>query len=519
MRLFYIALLLVCCLLFTTCSRPLILEHYQENGKYGFRDQHGNTIIEAQYDNLGWDFYNGFENVMLQKKWGVINRKGDLVIPIIYDYIGDFNTEGYAEAKLNGSFGMIDSSGRTIIEFKYQALNYFDKQCIRAKLNSKCGIININDSVIIPFEYDNMNYHSWNEGVMEVEVKKKWGFIDTTNKLILAPQYDGASAFYNGLALVSTGYNQWGFINKKNEVVVPFIYDWPIGIPNANFSTGMALMIKNEKFGYIDSTGKTIIEFKYSRLGPFIDGLAYAETDNGAGKYSNDNKTLFSGYVDINGKEYLRPFVDYTHFKWNISPAPDAIPDYSYLMQNWPNAPTAAWTLESLVAQGASAFRNEPITYADRDNIREVSAAYGLMLGGGNYGEDFMYAGAEGFPTFKEKTLYAIIGKESLRKITWAWIRPYYKESFQSLDTVHQNIYREMAEYLRDYMDHYDKQKTLEFLRRDPDGFARYDREGNYDPYRKLSAFVDRLILVHRVVSVKEARKWVNIMADDLESW
>ena len=69
-----------------------------------------------------------------------------------------------------------------------------------------------------------------------VKLNGKYGFIDKTGKEVIPFQYDEATYFYDGLALVKEGtirdkknnvtqYGKYGFIDKTNKVVIPIKYE------------------------------------------------------------------------------------------------------------------------------------------------------------------------------------------------------------------------------------------------------------------------------------------------------
>ena len=61
---------------------------------------------------------------------------------------------------------------------------------------------------------------------------------------IIAPQYEDAGRFFEGLAPVKQG-GKWGYINEANEVVVDFAYDWA-----NSFSEGYAIVGKYASVSY-----------------------------------------------------------------------------------------------------------------------------------------------------------------------------------------------------------------------------------------------------------------------------
>ena len=60
-----------------------------ENGKWGYQDKEGNTIIEAKYD-MALELNNyGFAGIMQDDKWGVINSKAEIIVEPTYEIESD----------------------------------------------------------------------------------------------------------------------------------------------------------------------------------------------------------------------------------------------------------------------------------------------------------------------------------------------------------------------------------------------------------------------------------------------
>lgn len=53
------------------------------------------------------------------------------------------------------------------------------------------------------------------DGLLAVKQDGKWGHVDKKGNVVIPLAYDGASAFYDGVALVQTGKNEMQLINKK----------------------------------------------------------------------------------------------------------------------------------------------------------------------------------------------------------------------------------------------------------------------------------------------------------------
>lgn len=146
----------------------------------------------------------------------------------------------------------------------------------------------------------------------------KYGFMDTSGKVVVPPKYDRVCQFSEGLAAVyeiNTYQEELypgipvtmesckiGFIDKTGNLVIPMVYesisstttvwnDAGTGSRRTGFSEGLISVQKGSKWGVIDKQGKTILSFQYDLpLGSFHNGLA---------SFSSGGK---SGFVNQSGK-------------------------------------------------------------------------------------------------------------------------------------------------------------------------------------------------------------------------
>ena len=105
----------------------------------------------------------------------------------------------------------------------------------------------------------------------------KWGFTDTLGKVIIAPKWDIANDFSEGLAAVGVK-NRYGYIDETGVEVIPITFDYC-----GSFSNNMALVSLNDKWGFIDQTGTEKIPIKYDKASPFSEGLSEVELDGKIG--------------------------------------------------------------------------------------------------------------------------------------------------------------------------------------------------------------------------------------------
>lgn len=179
-------------------------------------------------------------------------------------------------------------------------------------INDKTGYVNLNGKVAIEPQFDFA--YMFRDGIALVSVvqddgKSLFGYVKGNGDYLLKPQYVAATQFNEGLAWVvedggypkaidtkgnvqleakdglcvccfSEGlaaawlsgdlYNpQWGFIDKKGNVVVEPVYR-----EVAWFSDGLAAVKADNRWGFIDAKGNMVIPEKFSHVKSFQNGLA-----------------------------------------------------------------------------------------------------------------------------------------------------------------------------------------------------------------------------------------------------
>ena len=101
------------------------------------------------------------------------------------------------------------------------------------------------------------------------------------------------------LTISYTSDGKYGLLDKSQNVVVPFIYDY---IYSQDSDTGLYKVELKGKYGYLDKNGKEFIKVKYDYI--------YSPEDNGWRKVELKDKY---GFVDASGKEIVTPKYDYIY--------------------------------------------------------------------------------------------------------------------------------------------------------------------------------------------------------------
>lgn len=153
-----------------------------------------------------------------------------------------------------------DPSGK-ILSRQYEKLGEFNRfgLAIATADEKKCVIKADGTEVKFASKYETF---SLDDDVIRVRKKDKWGFTDTTGKVVCSPKFVFMERFVNGYARVRDEEGNWGIINKNGKLVVPIKYLLlgDLATPNIVAKTALG-------FGIINIKDEVIVPFKYRRIG------------------------------------------------------------------------------------------------------------------------------------------------------------------------------------------------------------------------------------------------------------
>jgi hypothetical protein len=295
----------------------LIYEEYL----YGFIDNSGKTIIYPQFESAA-DFQFDLALVELPSgKKAFINKQGIIVIPGIYDWASSFTEDGLASVRKDNLYGYIDKSGKEAILPQFNNCFDFSEGLAAVLKDGKWGFIDNKGVLKITNIYSIAGSFSENLASVKETSGGKFGYIDKTGKKVIDFKYDVADEFINGLARIkkdgffglidkndtmvikniyknvgqlyedliyfqSSDNNKFGFLDKSGKIIIEATYD-----AASDFSEGLAAIRVGNSYGYIDKTNKKVIEPKFAWAGDFIGSLAQVTFSDG-----------YNGYIDKTGK-------------------------------------------------------------------------------------------------------------------------------------------------------------------------------------------------------------------------
>ncbi|MCA9458740.1 MAG: WG repeat-containing protein [Nitrospira sp.] len=254
-------------------------------------------LVLLKYE-LGDDFTaDGLAKVKVNGKFGFINKKLELVIPADFERAGDF-TEGFAPVEKERNSFFIDTRGQRVSKPSFKPLmivSEFSEGMVNVKVGNKWGYINAQGTIVIQPRFDFA--HSFSEGLAAVRIEDSYGFIDRKGQLVIKPQFSsvGSHGFREGrVAVILPGESKYAFIDKTGKVIVPPISFWPW--PFQNGITGFG---NREQDGLINKDGQIIAT-------GFL--LSAGGSDRGEGLYvAMKPGGQFWGFIDEAGNWVLEP--------------------------------------------------------------------------------------------------------------------------------------------------------------------------------------------------------------------
>jgi hypothetical protein len=108
---------------------------------------------------------------------------------------------------------------------------------------------------------------------------KTWGYINLNGDYILEPQYRKCYEFSeSGYAPISDKKKGFYFIDTKGEILQTEIENFKLkqvfGFGTLGFKEGLVPVRINDKWGYLNTDGKLVIEAKYNNANAFSEGYA-----------------------------------------------------------------------------------------------------------------------------------------------------------------------------------------------------------------------------------------------------
>ncbi len=258
---------------------------------WGYMDREGNEVIRPRF-RIARNFWEGLAYVFdktapRSSSFYFIDERGEqaFVLPPNCLSIKSFS-EGLAAFRVMNrepgidKWGFLDREGNVVIEPKYDKVDFFHEGAARVCVN-----VSVDDHTGELYDGD-------------------WGYVNKTGRTIVEPKYFAVQGFSDGLAWVYVDGSAVTYIDKSGEVALQ-IPRQRIRSQAAPFHEGLASFQPSREsgVGFIDKTGKLVIEPQFASAESFSEGLAAVAVATGKDRYK-------WGYIDRTGRLVLNAKYD-----------------------------------------------------------------------------------------------------------------------------------------------------------------------------------------------------------------
>src|SRR6056297_1414971 len=188
-----------------------------------------------------------------------------------FDMIWPFNEFGYCKVKDNNKYGMMDTTGKLIVPVTYPKIRFYYSSFVA--LHSEGGVKTIVDKKGRPVYMTTIKISMLDSNYMALELKPR------QQKLVRLPE---------GKTIVPNGKYEY-FGPPRGSALIPVSKTFHEGYENTNPWGSKELM------GYIDTTGKLVVDLKYDYADAFLNGMGKVEKK---GKY---------GFIDARTRKQVIP--------------------------------------------------------------------------------------------------------------------------------------------------------------------------------------------------------------------
>lgn len=299
--------------------------HPVENaeGKWGFIDRTGRFRIPPRYNGAG-EFSDGVAYAWFwegeQRRDGIVDVNGKFTkLPEVNDYqfifrdgLGRFQTPSGQERK----YGYMDKTGRVVIPPQFSDSGHFSEGLawVSVLKDRKClyGFIDKTGKIVIEpqFVYQPGDFV---DGLAKVIGSYESGFIDRTGKFRIRVEDEHADDFFSeGMLAIIQGEPPRGVYLKRDGQVAFEIPLWQqrtayqrslysiSSLQLTPFHEGLAPVLSFNELGFIDRTGRVVIEPLFRGTSGFSEGLAAVKIIGNDGEY-------VWGYIDRAGRFAVAP--------------------------------------------------------------------------------------------------------------------------------------------------------------------------------------------------------------------
>lgn len=286
--------------------------------QFGFVNRDGQLAIKPRFDDAS-GFHEQRAAVRSDDAWSFIDTSGRTLpsekTPVRFSRVHDFS-EGLAAARDGRKWGFVDRNCHWTIEPKWRSVSDFhDGWAVVSETgdNGMLGVIDRSGKVLL--EPCRCEIDTENTALRRIRVDDLYGFLDH-GKVSIAPKYRDARPFAESVAAVMTDNNKWGFIDPSGKQVIESSF-----ASCGSFRNELASAAEKGNFGLIDHSGVFVVKPQYEFLSAVFIPKSYSNSCSSEGltPIAIDGKW---GFANRLGKVTIEPrFLDVGIFSEGLAVA------------------------------------------------------------------------------------------------------------------------------------------------------------------------------------------------------
>jgi len=233
--------------------------------------QSNSVIVSSKPYSIGLFTSDGVAIAKNGNSYGLVNSTGDIILPFGYDDISNYDNPSFFEVTDNHRCGIASGDGKLLTDIVYNRIDYVSAGEIYLYQGDKKGMCNIDGRILVPVIYDDIAY----SGNLIAMIKNgtKWYLYNCSDDTLSDTFYDQVYEITAGIQTDNNmikGYyvmknDKWGCVDSFGNTVIPFKYE----ALDKFDEMGRARVIYNGKFGIVDCGGTVVIPAAYDYIYPF----------------------------------------------------------------------------------------------------------------------------------------------------------------------------------------------------------------------------------------------------------
>lgn len=265
-----------------------------KNGRIGFIDKGNRLVINFLYDEAS-EFDQGRSIVAKNELFGMIDRSGEIIFPIEFTDIGQLS-EGLIYAQKDSLYGYYDNNYNLRIPHKFSEAYAFKNDVAKVQFGDNQAFIDEFGTFVVPPGFESIAPFS--DTLMIFEEDGLLGLMKLNCEIFIPAQFDEIGQLANGRALVLME-DMIGYLDESGKLVIkPQFETFPNDTKRGQFNMNHAVVRYKGKFGIIDKQGKFVLPASFTSIGDYSGLIAYSK---GKGW----------GFMDPSGKIVIQPQYDY----------------------------------------------------------------------------------------------------------------------------------------------------------------------------------------------------------------